>query len=34
VQARRDADQGTRAAQACADETEVQQLRADPHGGQ
>jgi hypothetical protein len=34
VQARRDADQGTRAAQACADETEVQQLRAEPHGGQ
>jgi hypothetical protein len=34
VQARRDADQGTRAAQACADETEVQQLRADPHGEQ
>jgi hypothetical protein len=30
----RDAGQGTRAAQACADGAEVRQLRADPHGGQ
>jgi hypothetical protein len=34
VQARRDADQGTRAARAGVDETEVWQLGADPHGRQ